>query len=387
MMFTPPIQTKCIGLLSALLVLTICVTGYAQKKSKSTEMAIPMQAERWTFPEGKVEFVQHKGVQSLKILPDGGQALLKNVDFTDGTIEFDVEPTDAAKYPFLMIKFRQQDPQESECFYLRVGRPNGLKRNDAVQYTPIIKGVNMWDMYYHFQGPADVRLTDRNHVKIVVAGSQLRAYVNDMQNTTLEIPRMEGNTTHGSIGFEGVGIFSNLVIKPDVTEGMQQLPGIDLTKHDAHYIRKWLVTKPVAFEAGRDLTDKDVPSDTATWEPISAERRGLINLTRTFGGNQSRRYVWLKVKIVAEKEHKNHMQLGFGDEVWVVLNGRLLYLDKNHYGMLIRKTPDGRIGLENSNFALPLNQGENILMICVANNFFGWGIIARLETMEGVEIQ
>jgi hypothetical protein len=81
------------------------------------------------------------------------------------------------------------------------------------------------------------------------------------------------------------------------------------------------------------------------------------------------------------------MQLGFGDEVWVVLNGRLLYLDKNHYGMLIRKTPDGRIGLENSNFALPLNQGENILMICVANNFFGWGIIARLETMEGLEIQ
>jgi hypothetical protein len=35
---------------------------------------------------------------------------------------------------------------------------------------------------------------------------------------------------------------------------------------------------------------------------------------------------------------------------------------------------------------VPLKQGDNELLIGVANDFFGWGIMARLDNLEDVEV-
>lgn len=78
------------------------------------------------------------------------------------------------------------------------------------------------------------------------------------------------------------------------------------------------------------------------------------------------------------------MRLGFSDEVWVFVNNKLTYIDKNLYRDNFRKYPDGRISIENSQFPVRFTSGENEILIGVSNNFFGWGIIARLESMEGL---
>ena len=53
----------------------------------------------------------------------------------------------------------------------------------------------------------------------------------------------------------------------------------------------------------------------------------------------------------------------------------------------MRKIPDGRISVENAQFELPLKAGDNELLIGVANNFYGWGVIARLESMDGIMVK
>lgn len=125
----------------------------AQKKTDKSPakkvLNIPMTPEHWEVQPGKVEFGKHKNVDSLKIQQNGGMAILKNVDFTIGTIEFDAEPLDAVAVPFVTSYFRFQKDGESEVFYLRVGREENHKRNDAIQYAPMIKGVNLWDMLPH----------------------------------------------------------------------------------------------------------------------------------------------------------------------------------------------------------------------------------------------
>jgi hypothetical protein len=78
------------------------------------------------------------------------------------------------------------------------------------------------------------------------------------------------------------------------------------------------------------------------------------------------------------------MRLGFSDEVWVFVNNKLTYIDKNLYRDNFRKYPDGRISIENSQFPVRFTSGENEILIGVSNNFFGWGIIAWLESMEGL---
>jgi hypothetical protein len=359
----------------------------AQKKnSKTPPYQIAMTPENWEYKEGMVQFMDEDKASTMKLLPESGPVVMRNINFTNGTIEFDVQATDAKTYPFLFIYFRRESPAESESFYLRVGREDGHKRNDAVQYAPIIKGVTLWDLLDHYQSAAHVDTRGVNHVKLVISGFQMRAYVNDMSRPALEIPRFEGNTKAGSIAFEGAAVFRNLVVKPDITEGLSADAGVDLTNHDPNYLRDWLVSQPMKFDTGRDITGDDLPNEQTKWEAIHAERYGLINLTRLHGQSETRRNIWLKVTIRASTQHKNTLKLGFSDEVWVVLNRRLLYVDKNIYHQLTRKNPNGRISLENASFQLPLEAGDNELMICIANDFFGWGIVARLESLEGVEV-
>jgi hypothetical protein len=54
-------------------------------------------------------------------------------------------------------------------------------------------------------------------------------------------------------------------------------------------------------------------------------------------------------------------------------------------GML--KSPNGRISLDNCAFQIHLQKGENELLIGLANDFYGWGIMARLENIEGIELE
>ena len=47
--------------------------------------------EYWDFASGKVVFITHKSVPAMKILPEAGKVVVKDFNFTTGTIEFDLE--------------------------------------------------------------------------------------------------------------------------------------------------------------------------------------------------------------------------------------------------------------------------------------------------------
>lgn len=61
-------------------------------------------------------------------------------------------------------------------------------------------------------------------------------------------------------------------------------------------------------------------------------------------------------------------------------------VDKNLFDEILRKQPRARCSTENTSFSLPLQAGNNEIMIGIANDFYGWGIIARLDTMDGIEV-
>ncbi|OOQ60208.1 hypothetical protein [Mucilaginibacter pedocola] len=382
------------ALLMVITALLITVNTFAQTKT-AKPLNIPFEPARWDTTMQKVEFTTYKGAKAMKILPGNKQVLLKDVTFTNGTIEFDTQPVDVTKSGFLSIYFRRQDAKESELVYLRCAKDETAQRNDAIQYAPIIHGVNLWDLMPHYQGSAPIKNEDWNHFKLVISGQQMKVYLNNMEKPVLEIPRLESNATAGGLAFDGQAYFANLVIKPNQIEWLSPQPGADLTNHDINYIRRWDVTASQFLEKGRELLREDLPTDTTKWQPIVAERRGLINLTRVYGGIENRgggvqnknRYVWLKTKIRCAKAQTVKMQLGFSDEVYVFINGGLIYTDKNQYPQPIRKYPDGRMDIANSTFEIPLKEGDNELVIGVSAYFYGWGIAARMMNMEGITVQ
>ncbi|WP_128543752.1 hypothetical protein [Larkinella soli] len=377
------------GLVLALL---ISLPAFAQKNKSAAravaaspaEIRVPMEAGRWEFPPEKARFLEHKAVPALQLLTSSDRVVLKDLNFSNGTIEFDMEPEDPN---FAGIYFRRQNDQESEYFYLRVdgGVDPGIRW--AIQYAPILKGVNLWDMLEYYQGPGSFRRNQWNHVKLVISGEQMRVYINDLNRPALEVPKLEGNTKEGGLAFQGKAVIANLVVKPQAVEGLAPTAGIDPTAHDPRYLRKWSVTQPVSMPYGQELTGKDLPTAETAWEPVEAERRGLVNLTRRFGKTEGRRLIWLRTRITAKTDEKRRLDFGFSDEVWVFVNRQPVYFDKNLYGQPIMKKPGGRCSVENSSFEVPLKAGENEMLIALTNDFFGWGLIARMENAEGITIE
>ncbi|MEZ4701222.1 MAG: hypothetical protein R2834_12870 [Rhodothermales bacterium] len=358
---------------------------------------VPMTAAYWDAEPGRAEFITHNAVPAIKIRGGGAgelftnraQVVLKDVEFTNGTIHFDVELTD---FFLSAIHFRRADAQHSDLFYLRTYRADDPTGPDAVQYTALTKGVALWDLHPRYQGPAVLHKEGWNHIKLVVADRHMQVFVNSETDPTLVVPQLAGEASAGRIAFEGGGIFANLVIEPGDTPDVSPEAGFDPTRYDHRYLHSWEVTQPVALPPGRELVSasgasiysEHLPSDETVWETINAERDGLVNLSRRFGGNEARRVVWLKKTITSRADQSRQMSLGFSDEVWVLVNGRLVYVDKNLYGHPIMKDPFGQISIDDTTFTLPLSAGENELLIGVANSFFGWAIMARLDNMDGI---
>jgi hypothetical protein len=361
-------------------------TIQSQNPAASPTIHVSMTADKWAFPAGTCEFLSYRSIPAIHLLTSRDTAVLKDLRFANGTIEYDIEPQDN---DFTGFFFRREDGRSSEYFYLRVFAGAIPNIQTSVQYAPIIGGVNIWNLLPYDQGNAKISKGQWNHVKLVVSGAQMLVYVNDLHHPALEIAQLEGNIKTGSLGFDGKAIIANMVVTPDATEGLSPVAGFDPFYSDPRYLRQWSVTQPLPFPKGRDLTDSDLPKEGAQgtqWTKITAQRLGLVNLTRLYGNSESRRLVWLKCRLHAPEAQNRKVDFGFTNEVWIFLNGKLLMVDKNLFDELLRKQPKARCSLENTSFTLPLQAGDNEIMIGLANDFYGWGIIARLDSMEGIEV-
>ena len=155
-------------------------------------------------------------------------------------------------------------------------------------------------------------------------------------------------------------------------------------------MRNWQLSAASELGEGKDPSYAEMPAASAGWKPISAELGGLIDITREYGlplERPKRSMAWIKTTIDSDKAQTIHTSMGWVREVWVFVNGKQVYADKNLFmPASARKNPEGRLALTNGGFDLPLNAGRNEVAIAVASNFYGLGVIVRLDSVEGVKL-
>ena len=373
------------------------VTNGQRKKQKNEVIEFPMTEKHWAAVTDNVEFLNYKTQAAVRSNNENGFGImLKDFEFTNGTIEFDVELKGMG---FPGIDFRvDKDTLNSEKFYIRYfGTPDDLKRT-TLQYAAVLDGVNMWDVTDEYQAAATIYEGKWNHVKLVINGKQMKVYVNDTQREALHVPALEGVTNSGAIVLTGNVVYSNFIVRPDATEDLAANEGYDHTYSDSRYLKNWSVSNPIDFPFGKDLMlgiarnpgvaiDTNLLNSKTVWKPLKAERRALVNLTRLFGSTAQgqRKLAWIKTTISSATDQEKRVDLGFSDEVWVFVNGQPLFTDKNYYGSPGMKEPRGRCTIDNTSFQLPLQKGENEILIGVTNYFFGWGIMARVADTDGLK--
>lgn len=360
----------CVGLL------VVTATASAEERKQ-----IPMTPDLWQTDTGVFEKIQ--GVDAIALRQ--GMASPKGVTVRNGIIEFDVQP-------FAMgtgLAFRRRDDNNFEYFYIR---PNGkcAQSNDCLQYAPQTRGVLLWDVFPQYQAPAPIRDGEWNHIKIVLSGQRMNIYVNREKAPSLKIGRLEGDSSEGTLSLQGPGYFANFSVTADATEGLAPDAEADPTANDPHFLRDWQLSATSELPMGKDPSFEDMPAASAGWMPFTAERGGLVNISRQYGlplERPRRSLAWIKTSISSDKPQSIKTSIGWVREVWVFVNGKLVYSDKNLYmPASARKTPDGRCSLENGSFQLPLNAGNNEIAIAVATNFYGLAVILRPDDVTGLQL-
>jgi hypothetical protein len=346
-------------------------------------MPISMTADRWQAKEN-AEFVKQLGFYHGLMRLNSGRAVLKDVAFSDGTIELDVN-TIGRGMPG--IAFRRKDDDNFELVYLRPD-PACPAFGACIQYTPQTHGVMLWDLYPQYQRRAPLRENGWNHIKMVVSGRRMNVFVNDAPSPTLEVDRLEGDVTQGGLHFQGPATFANLVITPGAVEGLSPEPGADPLDGDPGLVRSWRLSRYSALPNGKAPMYDGMPGQG--WQSIAAERRGLVNISRVFGrpvAEPDKAVAWLKTTIASDTKQSKQVEIGWTRELWVFVNGKLVYAGKNLFEQEgERKFPDARCSLENASFTLPLEAGDNEVAVAIANNYYGWGMMLRLADSDGVHL-
>jgi hypothetical protein len=373
-----------------LLVLLVFAPALSSAAGRPDTLEAAPGSARWDL-QGNAKATVYRGRQCLQL--DGGAALLKDFELTDGVVDVDVA-TPAAR-GFFGIQFRlDNEGANGEFIYLRQHK-SGLP--DAMQYTPVLNTGLNWQLYSGpgFTGKVDIARDVWFHLRLVVAGAQARLYVKDMNQPALVMSDLKSGLRKGQLALyvlTGSTCFANFTVRSTPEAAWErQLPPMP-----AGTLTNWALSP--AFDAlARRLEQPLSPAEIGAmqWQDVTAEAPGIVPINRyresphprvTFANDFARRLepqpgmkvVYARTSISAERDQMRKLSIGYSDDVSVFLNGQILYRGRSAQNF---RDPAflGIVDPENDAVYLPLKKGSNELVLAVSELGGGWGFICRLE--------
>src|SRR6266487_2108668 len=203
-----------------LLIPMICTVFELQAQTIKPDL---QDLSKWNIINRKVEAVNEDGKKAIRFneVPNDGLLILKGIEFSNGTIEFDVKGRNVVQQSFVGIAFHGQDEKTYDAVYLRpfnFMNPDTIRRPRSVQYVSMPEYP--WEKLREtYAGKYENRVNpvpDPDgwfHVKIVVDGKKVSAFVNNAQSPSLQVEKLS-NTKTGSlalwVGDNSGGSFANL---------------------------------------------------------------------------------------------------------------------------------------------------------------------------------
>jgi hypothetical protein len=165
----------------------------------------------------------HSGIRLSKDYGEG-VAWVKDLEFSNGIIEFDVRGENIKQHSFVGIAFHGRDTSAFDAIYLRpfqflekneVLRSHGIQYVSLPHYTWRVLREKFPNQYEHSVDPAP----DPNswvRVRIVIKDSVISTYINGSTEPSLVVEKVTTLSNSGGIGFyvadTSGGDFANLTI-------------------------------------------------------------------------------------------------------------------------------------------------------------------------------
>jgi hypothetical protein len=362
----------------------LCMSAAAQA------ISIPPDSPRWEL-QGDAAVTEYLQRRAIRV--SGGDATVKDLELRDGVIDLDV--ASPASRAFFGLQFRVNEADESgEWVYLR---PHKSGLPDALQYTPVLRGSIVWQIYNGpgFTGRIDIPRDVWFHMRLEIVGTQAKLYVNDMEKPCLVMTDLKSGNQRGLISFAnltGSVYFSGLEVRPTPDAPWERhLPAMP-----ADTLTRWSLSPSFdALERNLEGPLSEAERSSISWQEVAAEPPGFVVINRyrkgpslnvTFANDFSKRLepqkgmqlVYARTVLTSDRDEVRKLAIGYSDDVSVFLNGAILFRGRSAQNF---RDPGflGIVNPENDAVYLPLKKGRNELMLALSELGGGWGFICRLE--------
>jgi hypothetical protein len=342
---------------------------------------IPFNQDNWDIQAQAHVLEHYRGKDAIYI--QQGAAMLKDVEFLNGTIEFDVFLTERQAFPG--VGFREFDEQNYETFFLR---PHLSGKPDANQAASVINGMVGWQLYFgeRYSFPYEYKFDDWTHIRLVVNGEKAQVFL-DYSKTPQLSWIMKNPTQPGKVSIGGSFApmhYANVQITPGATALVDFK--VDEIVMIEGVIPGWSISDKFAEQRLEDLENLDALIDERSWtDSVEIDETNVANIARV-----SRRYpgeentVFAKIIIHSDADRTRRMEFGYSDRVVAILNGKPIYGGNNKW-----RSRDyrylGTVGFFDGIY-LDLKEGENTLLMAVSEDFGGWGVTGKFLDYEGIKI-
>jgi hypothetical protein len=236
-MFQSSVRSKRLSARSGIAAMAVCSLGLlfllpSVGAAPEKSFVLKPGVENLTLIGVKAEAIDYRGRKAIHIseTPGNGEtmAVIKDLDFKDGTIELEITGTPSAGAPetargFVGIAFRiAADNDHFECFYLRPtnGRADDqLRRNHSTQY--VSEPDYPWERLRKenpgvYESYVDLEPGVWTKYKLAVSSRKAALYVHGAEQPCLIVNDLKGAQSHGKIalwiGSNAEGYFSDLKV-------------------------------------------------------------------------------------------------------------------------------------------------------------------------------
>jgi hypothetical protein len=371
-------------LIPALILLALPTAIAPLRAEDSVARRLDLRDPGWEIVGEGAVVEQLDGETALRLL--SGSATFRGIEFEDGTIEFDLQVTDHRAFAY--IYFRMASDAEHEEFYFRSHKS---RLPDAIQYAPVYKNRSQWQLY-HAAGSTAAAFFPPGEwipVKVVVEGDQAAVFVGAADEPQLIVSNLAHESQSGYLALRSfmtsgtppntyVANFANVVVSPGVVDF--DFPPVAVADPLPGQVANWQLSHAFAPNEGDILELPAEILETVDWNPTGVNSNGLLEIERHVVRPEGARRASILARLVipAEAAMTRRLDLGFSDEVSVFLNGRLLAIDDERYSFNFPRR-QGLLTAKQLSLFLPLEAGDNELILAVTDSFGGWGLRGLLH--------
>jgi hypothetical protein len=346
---------------------------------------IPLDTAHWNIQAQSYVLENYKGVPSIYL--QSGTMTLKDMEFLNGTIEYDIFLKEDRGFPGIFFR-DQVEEGNAEHFYIR---PHQSGNPDANQAAPKLKGISPWQLYFgpRYSFAYNYHYDDWTHVKIKVNGDRAQVFLNHS-----DTPQLSWNLFHpakkGKISLQGGNGTGVHIANVKVNQEAPKLIGFQAIERPAidGLIQNWEISDKFAEESLKDVgTLQDLIKNRKWQGSIKVEEGVAANISRiqTLRNGEPGNTVFAKIEITSDQDQVRLFEFGYSDRVVAILNGKPIYRGTNMF-----RSRDyrylGTVGLFDAVY-LDLKKGKNTLVMAVSENFGGWLITGRFVDQRGVTVE